>query len=64
MMPKGMEHTRPSGSTLHDKYIATGLATERDLELYGAFTAEKACWATYHATVRVSGRKPGHGDVR
>jgi hypothetical protein len=44
---------------LRDKYIATGLASERDIELHGSFAAERACWATYHATVRPSGRKPG-----
>src|SRR5262249_39490256 len=44
---------------LGDKYVATGLATGRDIELYGAFAAEPACRATYHATVRASGRKPG-----
>lgn len=48
---------------LRDKYVATGLVTERDIELYGAFTAENACWATYHATIRVSGRKPVGGDT-
>jgi hypothetical protein len=48
---------------LCDKYVATGLATERDIELYRAFAAEKDCWATYHATVRASGRKPVGGDV-
>ena len=48
-----------STDQLRDKYMATGLATGRDIELYGSFAAERACWATYHATVRASGRKPG-----
>ena len=50
---------RLSTEQLRDKYVATGLASERDIELYGAFAADGACWATYHATVRASGRKPG-----
>jgi SAM-dependent methyltransferase len=48
-----------STDQLRDKYVATGLATGRDIKLYGSFAAERACWATYHATVRASGRKPG-----
>jgi hypothetical protein len=46
-----------STNQLRDKYIATGLATQEDIELYNAFTADPTCWATYHATVRLMGRK-------
>jgi hypothetical protein len=48
-----------STQQLSDKYVATGLTTGRDIDLYGSFAADRACWATYHATVRASGRKPG-----
>jgi SAM-dependent methyltransferase len=44
---------------LRDKYVATGLATEGDVERYGTFAADPTCWATYHATIRAAGRKPG-----
>jgi SAM-dependent methyltransferase len=61
IVPGGSPFARMMGLSteqLRDKYVATGLATERDIELYGTFAAERACWATYHATVRASGRKP------
>jgi SAM-dependent methyltransferase len=62
IVPGGSPFARMMGLStcqLRDKYVATGLATGRDIELYGSFAAERACWATYHATVRASGRKPG-----
>jgi SAM-dependent methyltransferase len=43
---------------LRDTYVATGLATEEDIEGYGRFAADPRCWATYHATIRAAGRKP------
>jgi SAM-dependent methyltransferase len=62
IVPGGSPLARMMGLStqqLGDKYIATGLATLRDIDLYGSFAADRACWATYHATVRASGRKPG-----
>jgi SAM-dependent methyltransferase len=47
---------------LQDKYVATGLATQEDIDLYGTFTADPTCWATYHATISAVGRKPKRGD--
>jgi SAM-dependent methyltransferase len=44
---------------LRGKYVATGRATEGDVERYGTFAADPTCWATYHATIRAAGRKPG-----
>ena len=61
IVPGGSPFARMMGLStyqLRDKYVATGLATGRDIELYAAFTGERACWATYHATVSASGRKP------
>jgi len=46
---------------LRDKYVATRLATEEDIERYSTFAADATCWATYHATIRAVGRKPGQG---
>jgi SAM-dependent methyltransferase len=62
IVPGGSPFARMMGLSteqLSDKYLATGLATERDIELYGSFAADRACWATYHATVRAIGRNPG-----
>jgi SAM-dependent methyltransferase len=62
IVPGGSPFARMMGLStqqLQEKYVATGQATGRDIELYGSFAAERACWATYHATVRASGRKPG-----
>jgi SAM-dependent methyltransferase len=42
---------------LRDEYVATGLATEDDIARYALFAADPTCWATYHATIRASGRK-------
>jgi SAM-dependent methyltransferase len=47
-----------STKALSDKYVATGLASPEDIELYGRFAADPNCWATYHATVRGLARKP------
>jgi SAM-dependent methyltransferase len=62
VVPGGSPLARMMGLSteqLRDKYVATGLVTERDIEFYGSFAAEPTCCATYHATVRASGRKPG-----
>jgi SAM-dependent methyltransferase len=48
---------------LRDRYVATGLATEEDIERYGTFAADPACRATYHATIRAAGRKPRTGPA-
>jgi ubiquinone/menaquinone biosynthesis C-methylase UbiE len=56
----GSPHAKMMGMStyqLRDKYVATGLATEQDIELYGAFAADPTCWATYHATISAAGRK-------
>ena len=50
-----------SACQLREKYLATGLATDADIERYGEFAADPTCRATYHATVRAAGRKPGKG---
>jgi SAM-dependent methyltransferase len=58
----GSPHARMMAmSTLQlaEKYIATGLASREDIELYGRFAADPACWATYHATIRGVARKRG-----
>ena len=46
---------------LREKYLATGLATDADIENYGAFSSHPSSWAIYHGTVRGSARKPGSG---
>jgi len=58
----GSPHARMMGlstNQLREKYVATGLATDEDIEGYGAFSADPTCWATYHATISAAGRKPG-----
>lgn len=47
-----------STEQLRAKYLATGEATEEDLERYTAFSADPTCWAIHYATVRVTVRKP------
>ena len=43
---------------LRDKYLATGQAQERDLELYDAFTLDPGAWGVFHGTIRGVGQKP------
>lgn len=43
---------------LREKYVATGLTTEEHIERYGAFTADRSCWAIYYGTIRAIGRMP------
>ncbi|MDX2055052.1 MAG: class I SAM-dependent methyltransferase [Polyangiaceae bacterium] len=45
-----------SASQLRQKYKATGLATDEDIENYRAFTAAPSSWAIYHGTVRAAAR--------
>jgi SAM-dependent methyltransferase len=45
-----------STQQLGNKYVATGVATKRDLELYWDFAHDPNSWAIYHGTVRASGR--------
>jgi ubiquinone/menaquinone biosynthesis C-methylase UbiE len=62
IVPGGSPHAqmmRMSTYQLRDKYVATGLATEEDIEHYGTFAADPTCWATYHATIRATAQKPG-----
>lgn len=44
-----------STEQLRDKYVATGLATEDDIEEYGRFADDPDSWAVYYATVAVTG---------
>jgi SAM-dependent methyltransferase len=41
-----------------DAFVATGAVTPEDIAHYVSFAADPACWATYHATIRATGRKP------
>ena len=47
-----------SARQLREKYLATGVVTEEDLDLYCRFADDPQAWAIYYATVAVSGRKP------
>jgi hypothetical protein len=40
-----------------------GSFINRQVLARGGFAADKACWATYHAAVWATGRKPACGDV-
>ena len=46
-----------SAMQLREKYLATGVVTEEDLDLYCRFAGDPHAWAIYYATVAVSGRK-------
>jgi len=52
------EMMRLSTAALRDKYVATGLVTEADVERHAEFAASPRCWGVYYATVRVLARKP------
>lgn len=57
----GSAHATMMGMSVHQlggPCIATGLATEDDIRLYGVYAADPTCWATHHATIRAIGRKP------
>lgn len=47
-----------SAVQLREKYLATGIVTEQDLDRYGRFADNPETWAIYYATVAVVGRKP------
>jgi RNA 3'-terminal phosphate cyclase len=44
-----------SAEQLRDKYIATGMVTEADIEEYGRLADDPDSWAIYYATVAVTG---------
>lgn len=44
-----------SAEQLHEKYVATGLVTEADIEQYCRLADDPDCWAIYYATVAVTG---------
>lgn len=46
-----------SAVQLREKYLATGVVTESDLDRYGRFADDPETWAIYYATVAASGRK-------
>ena len=48
---------RWSAVQLREKYLATGVVTESDLDRYGRFADSPETWAIYYATVAVSGQK-------
>lgn len=57
----GSAHATMMAMSVHhlsEPCVATNLATEEDIRLYGAFAADPTCWATHHATIRAIGRKP------
>ncbi|OQW30111.1 MAG: methyltransferase [Nitrospira sp. SG-bin1] len=47
-----------SALQLREKYLATGVVTEQDLDLYGRFADDPESWAIYYATVAVTAQKP------
>ena len=44
---------------LRERYLATGVVTEQDLDEYCRFADDPRTWAVYYATVVVSSRKSG-----
>jgi hypothetical protein len=46
-----------SALQLREKYLATGVVTEQDLDQYCDFVDDPQTWAIYYATVAVIGRK-------
>lgn len=49
---------RRSAVQLREKYLASGMVTEADLEIYCRFAEDAFGWAVYYATVAVRGQKP------
>lgn len=49
---------RMSAVQLREKYLATGVVTEGELDQYARFAEDPRTRAVYHGTVAVSGRKP------
>ncbi|NOT22464.1 MAG: methyltransferase domain-containing protein [Nitrospiraceae bacterium] len=48
-----------STEQLREKYLATGVVDQSDLERYCRFADDPDTWAIYYATIAVSGRKAG-----
>jgi len=48
-----------SAEQLREKYLATGVVDQSDLERYCRFANDPNAWAIYYATIAVSGRKAG-----
>jgi ubiquinone/menaquinone biosynthesis C-methylase UbiE len=48
-----------SAEQLREKYLATGVVDQSDLERYCRFSDDPNTWAIYYATIAVSGRKAG-----
>jgi hypothetical protein len=48
---------RLSTLALRDKYVATGLATQTDIDGYLEFALTPECWGNYYATVRILAQK-------
>lgn len=48
---------RASTEQLRDKYVATGLASDADIEGYLRFAQDPNAWGIYYATVRVLARR-------
>ena len=46
-----------SAEQLRDKYLATGIVSETDLQHYGECAEDPQSRAVYYATVAVAGRK-------
>ena len=46
-----------SAVQLREKYLATGVVSDEDLEQYCRFAENPQSSAVYYATIRVSGRK-------
>ena len=47
-----------SALQLSEKYKATGIVTDEDIQTYCQFADKPNCWGIFVATVRVSGQKP------
>jgi hypothetical protein len=48
-----------SAEQLREKYLATGVVDQSDLERYCRFANDPNTWAIYYATVALCGRKAG-----
>ena len=44
---------------LRDRYIATGVVTPRDLDVYCEFAEDPDTWAVYYATITITAQAPG-----
>jgi hypothetical protein len=48
-----------SAEQLREKYLATGVVGQSDLDRYCRFADEPNSWAIYYATIAVSGQTAG-----